>query len=102
VGVPAFKYNMSLLGVVRTESTEGRGGTRLGFRFRWRGRGTLRPCILPMWTSQRSCRGSNKIGPAPEPWLDTRGPVVFPCGWLPGSWNGSTQRRLRELQTKES
>jgi mannonate dehydratase len=29
VGVPSFKYNMSLLGVVRTESTEGRGGTRL-------------------------------------------------------------------------
>ena len=26
-GVPAFKYNMSLLGVLRTESTPGRGGT---------------------------------------------------------------------------
>jgi mannonate dehydratase len=29
VGVPAFKYNMSILGVVRTESTPGRGGSRL-------------------------------------------------------------------------
>jgi mannonate dehydratase len=29
VGVPAFKYNMSILGVVRTEATPGRGGTRL-------------------------------------------------------------------------
>lgn len=29
VGVPAFKYNMSLLGVVRTASTTGRGGTKL-------------------------------------------------------------------------
>jgi mannonate dehydratase len=29
VGVPAFKYNLSILGVVRTESTPGRGGTRL-------------------------------------------------------------------------
>jgi mannonate dehydratase len=29
VGVPAIKYNLSLLGVVRTESTPGRGGTRL-------------------------------------------------------------------------
>jgi mannonate dehydratase len=28
-GVPAFKYNMSLLGVVRIESTPGRGGTSL-------------------------------------------------------------------------
>jgi mannonate dehydratase len=26
-GVPAFKYNMSLLGVLRTRSTEGRGGS---------------------------------------------------------------------------
>ncbi|MFO0846331.1 MAG: mannonate dehydratase [Gemmataceae bacterium] len=29
VGVPAFKYNMSLLGVVRTARTPGRGGTSL-------------------------------------------------------------------------
>src|SRR5262245_10774917 len=29
VGVPAVKYNMSILGVVRTEPTVGRGGTRL-------------------------------------------------------------------------
>jgi mannonate dehydratase len=29
VGVPAVKYNMSLLGVVRTEPTTGRGGTRV-------------------------------------------------------------------------
>jgi mannonate dehydratase len=29
VGVPAVKYNLSLLGVVRTEATPGRGGTRL-------------------------------------------------------------------------
>jgi mannonate dehydratase len=29
VGVPAFKYNMSILGVVRTAPTAGRGGTRL-------------------------------------------------------------------------
>ena len=28
VGIPAFKYNMSLLGVVRTASTPGRGGSR--------------------------------------------------------------------------
>lgn len=28
VGIPAFKYNMSLLGVLRTESTPGRGGVR--------------------------------------------------------------------------
>lgn len=28
VGIPAFKYNMSILGVVRTESTAGRGGSR--------------------------------------------------------------------------
>jgi len=27
-GVPAFKYNMSLLGVLRTDSTPGRGGSR--------------------------------------------------------------------------
>ena len=27
-GIPALKYNMSILGVVRTESTEGRGGAR--------------------------------------------------------------------------
>jgi mannonate dehydratase len=27
-GIPAFKYNMSLLGVLRTESTPGRGGSR--------------------------------------------------------------------------
>lgn len=27
-GIPAFKYNMSLLGVLRTESTAGRGGAR--------------------------------------------------------------------------
>jgi mannonate dehydratase len=27
-GIPAFKYNMSLLGVPRTESTPGRGGSR--------------------------------------------------------------------------
>jgi mannonate dehydratase len=27
--IPAFKYNMSLLGVLRTESTPGRGGSRL-------------------------------------------------------------------------
>ena len=27
VGVPAFKYNMSLLGVLRTDSTPGRGGS---------------------------------------------------------------------------
>ncbi len=27
VGIPAFKYNMSLLGVLRTKSTPGRGGT---------------------------------------------------------------------------
>src|SRR5437588_12575140 len=26
-GIPALKYNLSLLGVVRTESTPGRGGT---------------------------------------------------------------------------
>ena len=29
VGIPAFKYNMSLLGVLRTDSTPGRGGTQL-------------------------------------------------------------------------
>lgn len=29
VGIPAIKYNMSLLGVVRTERTPGRGGTTL-------------------------------------------------------------------------
>lgn len=29
VGIPAIKYNMSLLGVVRTERTKGRGGTDL-------------------------------------------------------------------------
>ncbi len=29
VGVPSFKYNMSLLGVVRIESTPGRGGDQL-------------------------------------------------------------------------
>jgi mannonate dehydratase len=29
VGIPAIKYNMSLLGVLRIESTPGRGGTRL-------------------------------------------------------------------------
>lgn len=28
-GIPAIKYNMSLLGVVRTEATHGRGGTEL-------------------------------------------------------------------------
>ena len=27
-GIPAVKYNMSILGVVRTESTEGRGGAK--------------------------------------------------------------------------
>lgn len=27
-GIPAFKYNMSILGVLRTESTPGRGGSR--------------------------------------------------------------------------
>jgi mannonate dehydratase len=27
-GIPSVKYNMSILGVVRTESTEGRGGSR--------------------------------------------------------------------------
>jgi mannonate dehydratase len=27
-GIPAVKYNMSILGVVRTESTEGRGGSK--------------------------------------------------------------------------
>jgi mannonate dehydratase len=29
VGIPALKYNMTILGVVRTESTPGRGGTQL-------------------------------------------------------------------------
>jgi len=29
-GIPAIKYNMSILGVLRTQSTPGRGGTRLG------------------------------------------------------------------------
>jgi mannonate dehydratase len=27
-GIPAVKYNMSILGVVRTDSTRGRGGAR--------------------------------------------------------------------------
>ncbi len=29
VGIPSIKYNMSLLGVLRTERTPGRGGTTL-------------------------------------------------------------------------
>ena len=27
-GIPAVKYNLTILGVVRTESTRGRGGAR--------------------------------------------------------------------------
>ena len=56
VGIPSIKYNMSLLGVLRTKRTPGRGGGKLQYLASRRSQG--RSSNHQGW----SCDGSNGLG----------------------------------------